>query len=77
VHTHLPELFHSPEHHRFETPERGGKKKNDDEERTWSSEHCRNFTMVMLAEERRVVNLDAREISIYILVVPGSEEKRR
>jgi hypothetical protein len=45
----------------------------DQKKRTWASEHRKNFSMVMGANERRVANIDARDISI--LVLPGSEEK--
>jgi hypothetical protein len=45
------------------------------EERTWSSEHRCNQTMVMSAEERRATNLDARDISICTL--PDNEEKKK
>jgi hypothetical protein len=41
--------------------------------RTLASEHRKNFRMVMGANERRVANIDARDISI--LVLPGSEER--
>jgi Zn ribbon nucleic-acid-binding protein len=41
--------------------------------RTWASEHRKNFSMVMFANERRVANINARDISI--LVLPDSEEK--
>ena len=43
------------------------------EKQTWSSEHRRHLSIVMSAEERRVANVDAREISIC--VPPKSEEK--
>jgi hypothetical protein len=45
----------------------------DKKKRTWASEHRKNFSMVMGANERRVANIDTRDISI--LVLPGSEEK--
>ena len=42
------------------------------QERTWASEHRKNFAMVMSAEERRVASIDARDISI--LVLPDKEK---
>jgi hypothetical protein len=39
--------------------------------RTLASEHRKNFSMVMGANERRVANIDARDISI---LAPDSEE---
>jgi hypothetical protein len=42
-------------------------------ERTWASEHRKNFSLVMSADERRVANIDPRDIST--LVLPDSEEK--
>ncbi len=50
-------------------------KVNKKKTRTWASEHRKNFSMVMFANERRVANINARDISI--LVLPGSEEKRQ
>jgi hypothetical protein len=41
--------------------------------RTWSAEHRRNCTIVMSAEERRVANMSATEVSIRVL--PGSNKK--
>jgi hypothetical protein len=41
--------------------------------RTWASEHRKNFSMVMGANKRRVANINARYISM--LVLPNSEEK--
>jgi hypothetical protein len=42
-------------------------------ERTWASDHRKNFSLVMSADERRVAKIDARDIST--LVLPDSEEK--
>jgi hypothetical protein len=42
-------------------------------ERTWASEHHQNFAMVMSAEERRVANIDARNIAV-LLVLPEKEK---
>ena len=42
-------------------------------ERTWSSEHRRNFSMVISTDERRAANIDEKDISI--LVLPDSKEK--
>jgi hypothetical protein len=39
----------------------------EDRKRTWSSEHCPNNTTVMSAEERRVANMNAREILTGLL----------
>jgi hypothetical protein len=44
-------------------------------ERTWASEHRKNFSLVMSADERRVAKIDARDIST--LVLPGSDGLRR
>jgi hypothetical protein len=54
------------------TSERLEKKRKGKME-TWASEHRRNNTMVMSAEEKRVANVDPREISICTL--PNSERK--
>jgi hypothetical protein len=43
------------------------------EKRTWSSEHRRNLSIVMSANEKRVANMDAREVSICVL--PDSNKK--
>jgi hypothetical protein len=42
-------------------------------EQTWASEHRKNFSLVMSADERRVAQIDARNIST--LVLPNSEGK--
>jgi hypothetical protein len=42
------------------------------QERTWASEHRKNFAITMSAEERGVANIDARDISI--LVLPDKEK---
>jgi hypothetical protein len=42
-------------------------------EPTWASEYRKNFSLAMSADERRVANIGARDIST--LVLPDSEEK--
>ncbi len=49
------------------------KEKEKEKKQTWSSEHRKNFNMVMSADERHVANIDAKDISI--LVLPDSNEK--
>jgi hypothetical protein len=49
------------------------KEKEKEKKRTWSSEHRTNFNMVMSADDRRVANIDAKDISI--LVLPDSNEE--
>ena len=44
-----------------------------EKELTCSYKHCRNFSMDMSGDERRVANIDAEDISI--LVLPDSNEK--
>lgn len=71
------QLIHSSKQPCYETQQRHKNNiRNNKEERTWSSEHhhC-NCTMVMSAEERRMADLDSREISICIL--GDSEEKTK
>ena len=43
------------------------KEKEKDKKQTWSSEHSKNFNMVMYADERRVANMHAKDIESLVL----------
>jgi hypothetical protein len=43
------------------------KMNKENKDRSWSSEHHCNSTMIMSSEERREANMDARDISICVI----------